>query len=159
MRNVVLARVDERLLHGQIVTKWMQATGANIIVMVDDALVNDRMMCTVFKGMKPIGTTVEIFTVDQAITYFQAEPGKNEKIILLVKYPQTFVKMFDAGITFDKIIFGAASKIKGRDKQIIRDMFASQEELEAIRNLIGRNVLLQYQLAIDAKPIKLDGLL
>lgn len=159
MRNVVLARVDERLLHGQVVTKWMQSTGANIIVMVDDGLVNDKMMCTVFKAMKPVGTTLEIFTIDQAIEFFQAKPVSKERIILLVKYPQTFVSLHDAGIIFEKIIFGAASKISGRDKQIVRDMFVSPEELEAIRTLIGRKVNLQYQLAIDAKPIKLENLL
>ena len=69
MRNVVLARIDERMLHGQVCTKWMQATHANVIVLADDDLVNDKFTCKIFMGMKPAGTELEILTVEQAITY------------------------------------------------------------------------------------------
>lgn len=92
MRNVVLARIDERLLHGQVCTKWMQATHANVIVLADDDLVNDKFTCKIFMGMKPAGTELQIFTVDQAIEYLKEDSPENEKVMLLTKCAQSFLR-------------------------------------------------------------------
>ena len=93
MRNVVLARIDERMLHGQVCTKWMQATHANVIVLADDDLVNDKFTCKIFMGMKPAGTELQILTVDQAIAYLKEESPANERIMLLTKCAQSFLRM------------------------------------------------------------------
>ena len=44
MKNIVLIRIDDRLIHGQVVTQWIKDTNGNRILIVDDKLVNDRMM-------------------------------------------------------------------------------------------------------------------
>ena len=58
MRNVVLARIDDRLIHGQVVTGWLKLTNGNKIYIVDDKLKNDAMMKTILKTAAPVGTKV-----------------------------------------------------------------------------------------------------
>lgn len=41
MSKIVLTRVDSRLIHGQVVTKWLQQSGANEILVVSDELEQD----------------------------------------------------------------------------------------------------------------------
>ena len=162
MRNVVLARIDERLLHGQVCTKWMQATHANVIVLADDDLVNDKFTCKIFMGMKPAGTELQIFTVDQAIEYLKEDSPENEKVMLLTKCAQSFLRMNEAGVVYDKIICGstAVSGNKyGKRKKLIRDLFASDSEKDAMRALIDKGVTMVYQLAIDNAPVDLAKLL
>lgn len=162
MRNVVLARIDERLLHGQVCTKWMQATHANVIVLADDDLVNDKFTCKIFMGMKPAGTELQIFTVDQAIEYLKEDSPENEKAMLLTKCAQSFLRMNEAGVVYDKIICGSAAvsgNKYGKRKKLIRDLFASDSEKDAMRALIDKGVTMVYQLAIDNAPVDLAKLL
>ena len=162
MRNVVLARIDERLLHGQFCTKWMQATHANVIVLADDDLVNDKFTCKIFMGMKPAGTELQIFTVDQAIEYLKEDSPENEKVMLLTKCAQSFLRMNEAGVVYDKIICGSAAvsgNKYGKRKKLIRDLFASDSEKDAMRALIDKGVTMVYQLAIDNAPVDLAKLL
>ncbi|MEQ2472081.1 PTS sugar transporter subunit IIB [Laedolimicola intestinihominis] len=162
MRNVVLARIDERLLHGQVCTKWMQATHANVIVLADDDLVNDKFTCKIFMGMKPAGTELQIFTVDQAIEYLKEDSPENEKVMLLTKCAQSFLRMNEAGVVYDKIICGSAAvsgNKYGKRKKLIRDLFASDSEKDAMRALIDKGVTMVYQLAIDNAPVDLAKLL
>ncbi len=162
MRNVVLARIDERLLHGQVCTKWMQATHANVIVLADDDLVNDKFTCKIFMGMKPAGTELQIFTVDQAIEYLKEDSPENEKVMLLTKCAQSFLRMNEAGVVYDKIICGSAAvsgNKYGKRKKLIRDLFASDSEKDAMRALIEKGVTMVYQLAIDNAPVDLAKLL
>lgn len=158
MRNVVLARVDERLLHGQVATKWIQATAATTILLVDDDLVKDAFVCALFKGLKPVGTMLEILTIEQAVEWLSDKPVKGEKVILLCKYPQSFVRLNSFGIFFPKIIFGQAAKNDARHNNLIRDLHASDEEKKAIETLVSMGVTCEYQLAIDARPINLKDL-
>ena len=162
MRNVVLARIDERLLHGQVCTKWMQATHANVIVLADDDLVNDKFTCKIFMGMKPAGTELQIFTVDQAIEYLKEDSPENEKVMLLTKCAQSFLRMNEAGVVYDKIICGSAAvsgNKYGKRKKLIRDLFASDSEKDAMRALIDKGVTMVSQLAIDNAPVDLAKLL
>ena len=162
MRNVVLARIDERLLHGQVCTKWMQATHANVIVLADDDLVNDKFTCKIFMGMKPAGTELQIFTVDQAIEYLKEDSPENEKVMLLTKCAQSFLCMNEAGVVYDKIICGSAAvsgNKYGKRKKLIRDLCASDSEKDAMRALIDKGVTMVYQLAIDNAPVDLAKLL
>lgn len=43
MTKIVLARVDDRLIHGQVMTAWIQYTGGNHIVIVDDVTAQDDL--------------------------------------------------------------------------------------------------------------------
>lgn len=162
MRNVVLARIDERMLHGQVCTKWMQATHANVIVLADDDLVNDKFTCKIFQGMKPAGTELKILKVDEAITYLQEESPANEKVMLLTKCAQSFLRMNEAGVVYEKIICGSAAVSErkyGKRTRLIRDLYSSDAEKDAMKALIGKGVTMVYQLAIDNSPVDLAKLL
>lgn len=162
MRNVVLTRIDERLLHGQVCTKWMQATHANVIVLADDDLVKDKFTCKIFMGMKPAGAELKILTVDEAIAYLKEDSPANEKIMLLTKCAQSFLRMNEQGVVYEKIICGSAAvsgSTYGKRTRLIRDLYASESEKEAMRALIGRGTGMVYQLAIDNAPVDLTKLL
>ena len=50
MSNIVLARIDDRLIHGQVMTAWVQYTGGNEIVIADDKVANDPFLSAVITG-------------------------------------------------------------------------------------------------------------
>lgn len=56
MRNVVLARVDDRLIHGEVVTAWTPTFKANKIIIIDDEVAKDTFNVRVVKALAPAGT-------------------------------------------------------------------------------------------------------
>ena len=43
MPNIVLTRIDNRLIHGQVATQWCGSVGANLLLVANDAVANDKM--------------------------------------------------------------------------------------------------------------------
>ena len=60
MLNIVLARVDSRLIHGQVVTKWLQQSNANKIVVVSDELENDEFLQSIYLMAAPPNVEVVV---------------------------------------------------------------------------------------------------
>ena len=87
MKNIVLIRIDDRLIHGQVVTQWIKDTNGNRILIVDDKLVNDRMMMRILKAAEPPGVKVEVMTVADAETELKQDAVPGENIVILVKVP------------------------------------------------------------------------
>lgn len=67
MRNVVLARVDDRLIHGEVVSVWTPNLSANCILVADDAVAQDKFNVRVLKSLAPDGVKVFVATVEGAI--------------------------------------------------------------------------------------------
>ena len=62
MENVLLARVDDRLIHGQVMTAWMKLLPAKEIIVIDNKVAKDEFMITVLEMAAPTGVKVKVFT-------------------------------------------------------------------------------------------------
>lgn len=155
MRNVVLARIDDRLIHGQVVTGWLKVTNGNKIYIVDDRLKEDAMMQMVLKTAAPAGTKVFIQSVEESIAALKKPEKPNERIVILTKTPQVFERMIEAEVRFPKIILGGMGLTSGRQR-FYKNVAASEEELECMRRIIANGTEIFYQLVPDepSKNIK-----
>ena len=86
MKNIVWTRIDDRLIHGQVMTQWIQYTEANEVLIIDDGVAKDSFLQMVMKSSVPGKISLKVLSVKDAIGYLN-EDGKNEKIIILVKTP------------------------------------------------------------------------
>ena len=65
--KIVLARLDYRLLHGQVVFTWTTKVQAERIIVVDNAAANDDIKKGALKLAKPQGVRLNVFTVERAL--------------------------------------------------------------------------------------------
>lgn len=158
MREIVLARIDDRLIHGQVVTAWVKQTNATRIVIADDPLTGDAFMQRLLKAVAPPGMAVDIFTVDAAADFLLEEPSSGEKIIVLVKTPQAMEGLIDKGIAVDKVILGGIGAAEGR-KRFNKNVSASPEEVESIKQILNKGVDMFYQLVPSEKAIDVKKLI
>ena len=84
--GIVLARIDDRLIHGQVMTSWLNYTGAGKIVVIDDATAKDSFLSMIIKTLVPANIKTEVTTLEKSVEVVAALP-KNEKVILLSKTP------------------------------------------------------------------------
>ena len=82
MANIVLSRVDSRLIHGQVITKWIKQYPAKRIMIIDDELAKDSFMAEIYMMAAPTGIKVEIVSVESAGKKLQET---DENVFILYK--------------------------------------------------------------------------
>ncbi|QUC04849.1 PTS sugar transporter subunit IIB [Atopobium sp. oral taxon 416] len=148
MNNVVLTRVDDRLVHGQVMTSWQKATGANKFMVVDDEVAANDLMKTVLKGVVSSNVKLGVFTIQKAADRLIKGFKPTDKVIILVKTPLTILELSDAGIDFKTLNIGGMG-ISGNRKTFYQNIACSDEELDAMRTLIKRGCNITVQIVVD----------
>lgn len=67
MAQIRLIRIDFRLIHGQVITKWFGSTMSNEIVIIDDDLSKDDFMTSIYEMSAPPGAKVTVYDVENAV--------------------------------------------------------------------------------------------
>lgn len=157
MRDIVLTRIDDRLIHGQVVTAWVKQTNGNRIVIVDEALAKDAFMQKILKSAAPPGVSVEVYSVSDAAELLKAEAVKGEKVIILVKTPQVLEALLDAGVELKTVILGGMGLKAGR-KKFYKNISASDDEIACMKRLISRKTTILAQMVPDERPADISKL-
>lgn len=153
MKNLVLVRIDDRLIHGQVVTQWMKDTHANKVLIIDDKLPDDTFMKRVLKAAAPPGVKCIVKSVADSIPYIQGDPKTDdEAILVLVKYPSIIEALLDAGISIPKVILGGMG-IRGDRKVFNRNVAANEEEVECMKRIVSKGSEMVYQLVPSEAPV------
>lgn len=145
MRNIVLARIDDRLIHGQIVTSWCKSNRAQVILIADDKLTQDNFTQRLLRAAAPPDIRVEIKTVEEAANYLLEEDPKQERIILLTKIPQTMRDLITRNVQITSINLGGMGAKAGRSR-LNKNISASPEEVECLKELMQKGIDIYYQL-------------
>ena len=146
MRNIVLARVDDRLIHGEVVTAWTPSLSANRIVIVDDTVAADKFNKRVLMALAPQGTKVAVLSVEGATKALQKPDPGNERVIVLTKTPIVFEQLLDGGVEIKEVCLGGIS--------------ASPDEVDSIRRMKNeKGVNVYYQLVPEQKVVDISNLL
>jgi len=145
--GIVLARVDDRLIHGQVMTSWLNYTGANKIVVIDDTTANDPFMSMVIKTLVPANIKTEVCTVENSVSVINGL-NEEEKVIILAKNPSPFVHLVNNNIKLSKINVGGMGSNPDRSK-LYRNIFASEKERSEFKELMEKGLTVEIQMVAE----------
>jgi PTS system mannose-specific IIB component len=129
-----LVRVDDRLIHGQVVAIWLKAIGAKRIVILDDRTARDEFLKEVITYAAPRDVPVEVLEVEPGIERVRHLAAEPEPIFVLMRSPRVAVHLREAGVEFPVLNVGGMGAGPGR-KPLYRNISAAPEEMEAMRKL------------------------
>lgn len=158
MKDLVLVRIDDRLIHGQIATQWLKTTHANKVLIIDDALPGNSLQVRILRAAAPAGIKVLIKDVQKGVEFCKKDAREGEKVLVLVKYPQVIEAMIDAGIPLPKVILGGMG-IKRDRERLNRNISANAEEVASMRRIIAKGTQIYYQLVPSDVPQNFKGVL
>ena len=158
MRNVVLARVDDRLIHGEVVTAWTPSMRANRIIIVDDEVAADAFNVRVVKALAPAGTKCFVYDVAKASEKLMVKGLPDERIIALAKTPTTFNRLIKAGVPIKEVNLGGAG-IRGARKPFINNVSLDPEEVKACEEMKNAGCRVYYQLVPEQGVTEIDAAL
>lgn len=156
MRNVVLSRVDDRLIHGEVVTAWTPNSKANRIMIIDDEVAQDKFNIRVVKALAPVGTKVIVYDVDKAAEKLMVQGVEGERIMLLAKTPTTFARLIRAGVPLKEVNLGGAG-IRGERQPFINNVALNPEEVLCCEEMKKAGVHVYYQLVPEQSVIEIDS--
>ena len=155
MRNVVLARVDDRLIHGEVVTAWIPTYKATRILIIDDDVAKDEFNVRVVKALAPAGTKVFVYTVEKASEKLMVPGVEGERLLLLAKTPTTFNRLIQNGVPLKEVNLGGAG-IRGERKPFINNVALDPEEVTSCEEMQKAGCRVYYQLVPEQGVIEID---
>lgn len=142
MSKVGLVRVDSRLLHGQVVTRWIGQVGAKEVIIIDDALAKDDFMIDVFKMAAPSDVKLIVKSIAES-KEFCKEKDLSKTIVLFKDIP-SLMQTLSLDAPFDSIQIGGIGWGKGRTV-VFKNISLTKEEYEQLLDLEnkGKHIILQ----------------
>ena len=145
MSTIVMNRCDDRLIHGQVITGWMNLRNANTIWIIDDVVAKTPMMLDIFRFAAPPGIKLVAMTIDEAIERLKTIDQGSDRILMIAKRPGTFVRLMDAGYTPSDVNFGAMAK-KPQSKTVGPNCDLDPQEMADTESLHTRGIRVWMQL-------------
>ncbi|HEX4683574.1 MAG TPA: PTS sugar transporter subunit IIB [Gemmatimonadaceae bacterium] len=155
--TLVLYRIDDRLIHGQVVVGWGQPLDLRFFVLVDDAVAGSDWEQELYRMGVPPEMEVYFHTAENAIAALPKYQGDPRPGLLLTGDIATMRKLVDGGGITAVNVGGIHSK-PGR-VQRMRYVFLTPEEEESLRELAARGAKVTAQDVPGARPVTLDDLL
>lgn len=111
----VLARIDSRLLHGQVATAWTKSTHPTRIIVVSDGVAKDKLRKNLIIQAAPAGVSAHVIPVDQMIKI--AKDDKHfggERALLLFETPQDVLRAVEGGVPLKTVNVGSMAHSVGK---------------------------------------------
>ncbi|MCD7768963.1 MAG: PTS sugar transporter subunit IIB [Oscillospiraceae bacterium] len=149
MREPTLIRVDFRLLHGMVATKWVRSLNIVNIYIIDDGVYADEFLRQVFDLAKPAGTKLEFFTVEQAAAKWTEggfEEDPKEPSLVLIKNVDSAKRLYDAGMKFSKLLIGNSEPDrKKKQKHFNNVYYFDDDDARTINSMADAGVEITLQ--------------
>lgn len=155
--TIVLNRIDDRLIHGQVVVGWGQPLDVKFIVLVDDAVAESDWEQDLYRMGVPPGMEVRFHSAADAAPLLDGYRTESRPGILLTGDIATMGRLVEQGGVRDVNVGGIHHRV-GRT-QHLRYVFLTPEEQEALRGLAGRGALVTAQDVPAARAIPLEEML
>lgn len=112
--DYVLARIDTRLLHGQVATAWTKATNPNRIIVVSDVVANDKLRKQLISQAAPPGVQAHVVPIDKMIEVAKDVRFGDTKALLLFETPQDALRVIKGGVKIKELNVGSMAHSKGK---------------------------------------------
>jgi PTS system mannose-specific IIB component len=90
---IVLFRIDERLIHGQIAVAWSKSLAVTHIVVANDEVINDEIQKAALKMAVPADVKLAIKGIDEAVSLLKDERLADKRVMVIVKRPQDALRI------------------------------------------------------------------
>lgn len=157
MANILLTRIDNRLLHGQVAVTWSHYVGANLIVVVNDAVSEDTVQQNLMDIAAPKTMGTRYFSVQKTIDVIH-KASDSQKIMLVVKTPQDVLSLVKGGVPIPEVNIGNMHYSEGKD-QISNTVSVDESDKEAFRALDKLGVHSTIQRVPDEKAVNIMTLI
>lgn len=150
MNSIVHIRIDDRLLHGQVVNFWGTSLKVGRIMVVNDEVANDEMQKSILRMVAPSGVRTSIITKEKAASNILNNRYEGQRVMMIVKSPKDILDLMDIGLDIKEVNVGNMANRKDTI-QIKKSISLTKEEFNDFEELEKRGVVLTAIMVPDEK--------
>lgn len=143
MPNIVLTRIDNRLLHGQVATQWTKVIGANLILVANDDVANNKMRQNLMTMAAPNGVATRFWTLQKTIDTIH-KAADRQKIFLICESPKDVLTLVEGGVPIKDLNIGNMHMAEGK-RQVAGVIAVDDNDVEAFKKLKEKGVNLEIR--------------
>ena len=156
--TIKLARIDSRLLHGQVTTGWTNLVHPNRIFIVSDAVAKDTLRKNLLKQAAPAGVKVNIIDVDKMIKVWGDSRFDKLQLLRLTEDPETMLRLVEGGVEIPEINVGNMTFDEG-DTTIASNLAVNDTDVNDFVDLNKKGVHLSRQMVPADNAVDVMSLL
>ena len=153
MGKLNMVRVDYRMVHGQIVAKWIKFRPVDRLILADDSLVDDPFMGDIYRMAVP-DREVDIVKLGDVQT---AIDRKNDTVLLIFKDVASAYTVYKNGLQLPELNVGAVQNSAQR-KAVVQGVALSVEEYEKLSEMKAEGVNVFLQPIPENEPVSLGSI-
>ncbi len=148
--SIQMIRIDDRLIHGQIVTAWAKNLQIKKIWIVDDGVAKDDFIKGVMQMVAPSDRELIITGMAEIPALVEKFDASMDNVLILVKYPYVAKEIFLAGVGLKELNIGGMGAGAER-KKLFKNISASQAEKDTLKSIQAMGVDVYFQVTPDEK--------
>lgn len=156
--KIGLARIDDRLIHGQVATRWTKETNVSRIIVVSDEVAADHVRSTLLKQVAPPGVTAHVVDVEKMIRVYNNPAYGRDRVMLLFTNPTDVVRLVENGVNITSVNIGGMAFRQGKN-QITNAVSVDEKDIEAFKKLDARGIELEVRKVSSDSRLKMMELI
>lgn len=114
--SIVLARIDSRLVHGQVLEAWVPYVNADCIVVASDEVAGASFQCMVMQAAVPSSIKLIIGTLEETVCILRSADLLKKRVLLLFPNSGDALKVRQLGVSYTKLNLGNMHSSEGKDR-------------------------------------------
>lgn len=143
--NIVGVRIDGRLVHGQVANLWTPKLQVDRIIVIDEAASTDDIQKSGLRMATPMTTRLSVLNYKVAADHIKNERYGKQRVFLVAKRPQEYLKLLDEGVELASINVGTMSQTP-TTKAVTKQINVEEEDIEVFDKIAEKGVELTAQL-------------
>lgn len=153
-----LARIDDRLIHGQVATRWTKETNVSRIIVVSDEVAADTVRKTLLTQVAPPGVTAHVVDVAKMIRVYNNPKYAGERVMLLFTNPTDVERLVEGGVKITSVNVGGMAFRQGKT-QVNNAVSVDEKDIEAFKKLNARGIELEVRKVSTDPKLKMMDLI
>lgn len=154
----VLARIDTRLLHGQVATAWTKAVQPNRIIAVSDSVANDDLRKNMIEQAAPPGVKANVVPIDKMCKVDKDTRFGDTKAMLLFETPQDVLRAIEGGVQIKKLNLGSMAHSLGK-VALTKAVSMDKDDVKTFEKLLALGVEIDVRKVPSDSPENINEIL
>ena len=156
--DIQLFRIDDRLIHGQVVIGWASYLNSKKIILCDDSVSVNDWEKELYLSIVPEGITPFVFSVKDTANFISDQTNDTTHAIIVVNSPMVIESMWEYGIRPRTVNVGGIHYTKGR-RNFLPYLYLNETEIEAFKRCMEKGIAFECQDMPNSKRIQLADIL
>lgn len=157
MAAIKMVRVDYRLIHGQVITKWVKQANASQIIIINDELSKDPFMSSIYTMAAPPQIKVYVYSKEQAVQLYKENEFGSGNAFLLFRNVQDAKECLERGIVYPALNIGGIASEPGK-KMIVGQVYLSKQEYGDLAEIYASGVKIDVQVLPNETRIQFSDI-